>query len=68
MQQLIDLFFSQILPEFEFEVNFSVQLYASLTREIPVYLQITFHYVLKIYWTKKFPWTPSLGPNRCTGF
>ena len=41
-------FFSKILPKFEFEVNFSVQLYASLTREDPAYFQITYHYVYEL--------------------
>ena len=33
------------MPKFEFEVNFSVQLYACLTREDSAYLYITYHYV-----------------------
>ena len=53
----IQRIFSKILPKFEFEINFSVQLYASLTREDPGYLQITYRYVyylkhteLKRFW------------------
>ena len=33
--------FSKILPILEFQVNFSVQSYASLTLDDPAYLQIT---------------------------
>ena len=34
-----------MLPKFEYEVDFSVQSYASFTREHPAYLQVTYHYV-----------------------
>ena len=37
--------FSKMLPKFEYEVDFSVQSYASFTREDPAYLQVTYHYV-----------------------
>ena len=37
-------FFSKVLLKFEFEVNFSIQLHASLTCEDPEYLQTTYHY------------------------
>ena len=51
--KLIQHFFFQILPKFEFEVNFSIQLYASLiTREDPVYLQITYHYIYYLKYTE----------------
>ena len=36
-------FFLKVLPNFEFEVNFSIQWYAYITRENPVHLQITYY-------------------------
>ena len=45
-------FFSKILSKFEFEVNFSVQSCASLTREDPVYLQIIYHYLYYLKYTE----------------
>ena len=45
-------FFSNILPRFEFEVNFSIQSYSSLIPEYSVYLQITFHYVYHLKYTE----------------
>ena len=39
--KLTQSIFSKFLPKFEFEVNFSVQSYASLTRKDRAYLQIT---------------------------
>ena len=43
--QLIQRFFSQILPNFEFELKFSAQPYASSIREEPAYLQVTYQYL-----------------------
>ena len=40
------------MPKIEFEVNFSVQLYACLTREDPAYLQITYRYVYCLKYTE----------------
>ena len=56
----------KVLPKYEFEVNFSVQSYASLPREDPAYLQITYHYLyfLKYAELKSFlghqVWVPEL--------
>ena len=48
-------FFPKILPKFDFEVNFSVQSYASLSHEDPAYLQITYYiYYLKYTELKSF--------------
>ena len=47
-----DFFFKKILPNFEFEVNFSIQLYPSLTSEDPMYLQITYQYVYYLRYTE----------------
>ena len=47
--KLIKLFFSKILPKIKFNVNFCIQLYAFLTHEDPVYLQITY---LSVYYVK----------------
>ena len=49
-------FFSKILSKFEFEVNFSVQSCASLTREDPVYLQIIYHYLYYLKYTELKNW------------
>ena len=40
------------MPKFEFEVNFRVQSYASLTRQDPAYLQITYGYVYYLRYTE----------------
>ena len=42
--KLIQCTFSKILPNFDFEVNFILQLYISLNCKDPVHLQITFRY------------------------
>ena len=66
VMKIIQNVFLKILPKFEFEVNFSVQSYASLTREDPAYLQITYHYVYYLNYTelKSFfgyrVWAPKL--------
>ena len=66
VMKLIQHIFSKILPKFKFEVNFSIQSYASLTREEPAYLQISYHYVYYIKYTelKSFfghqVWAPKL--------
>ena len=52
MKLIQRIFFKKILPKFEFEVNFSVQSYASLTREDPAYLQITYHCVFYLKYTE----------------
>ena len=45
-------FFSKVLLKFEFEVNFSIQLHASLTCEDPEYLQTTYHYAYYLKYTQ----------------
>ena len=45
MKLIQHLFFKKMLPNFEFKVNFSIQLYALLTHEDPVYLRNTYDYV-----------------------
>ena len=45
VMKLIQHIFFKILSKFELKVNFRVQSYASLTREEPAYLQITYHYI-----------------------
>ena len=45
MKLIQHIFFSKLLPKFQLKVNFSMQLYASLTHKDPAYLQITYHYV-----------------------
>ena len=67
IQRIFFFFFQkscQIL--FEFEVNFSVQLYACLTREDSAYLQITYHYVyyLKYAELKSFFGHRVWAPNK----
>ena len=37
--------FKNFLPNFEFQINLSVQSYAPLIREHPAYVQTTYHYV-----------------------
>ena len=45
VMKLIQRFFPQILPNFEFELKFSVQPYASSIREDPAYLPVTYQYL-----------------------
>ena len=61
-------FFSKILPRFEFEVNYAVQSYDSLTREDTAYLQITYHFVHYLKYTEKVLDTEVGRQNRYTGF
>ena len=62
-------FFSKILPRFEFELNYAVQSYDSLTREDTAYLQITYHYVHYLKYTEKAFLDTKVGrQNRYTGF
>ena len=65
VMKLIQHLFSKILPNFEFEENFSIQSYASLTCEDLAHLQkiLPICILLKIYRTKKFlvrVWAPKL--------
>ena len=62
-------FFSKILPKFEFEGNFSIPSYSSLTSEDPAYLQATYHYVYYLRYTKLKIWggTEFGCPSRYTG-
>ena len=46
------IFFSKTLSKFEFEVNFSMQSYTSLTREDAAYLQSIYHYVYCLKYTE----------------
>ena len=59
-----------MLPKFEYEVDFSVQSYASFTREDPAYLQVTYHYVYYSKYTelKSFFGIEFGRPNRYNGF
>ena len=53
------------MPKFDFEVNFSVQSYASLSHEDPAYLQITYYiYYLKYTELKSYLDTEFGRPNR----
>ena len=52
MKLIQQFFFSKILPEFKFEVYFSVQLYTSFTHEDPTNLQISYHYVYYLEYTE----------------
>ena len=52
VMKLIQHIFFKILPKCEFEVNFSVQSCASLTREDPAYLIITYVYVYYLKYTE----------------
>ena len=49
-------------------LNFSIQLYAFLTQEEPVYLQTNFHYVYYLKYTelKRLSRAPSLGAQTST--
>ena len=50
--KLIQLFFSKILPKYEFKVNISTQLYTSSTHEDPAYLQVIYHSVHYLKYTE----------------
>ena len=50
--KLIRHIFFKVLLKFEFEVNFSIQLHASLTCEDPEYLQTTYHYAYYLKYTQ----------------
>ena len=63
------IFFSKILPRFEFEVNYAIQSYDSLTREDTASLQITYHSVHYLKYTEKAFLDTEVGrQNRYTGF
>ena len=70
VMKLIQHIFSKILPKFKFEVNLSIQSYASLAHEEPAYLQISYHSVYYIKYTElKSFWGTKFGnPNWYTGF
>ena len=61
VMELIPHIFFKILPKFKFKINFSVQIYFFKTQEDPTYLQITYHYVYYLKYTKKLFWVRSLG-------